>query len=205
MPEEAQAALADWGGRSVPRERFPTVHARWYGAFVTSSRVVVLLSAVLLASCARDAILEVHVALPAGPANRYALVQFETSDADFTTAWARTAEYPGTQLGAAARTVDYSVITESPETRLRMKVSFCTTADCSGIDDAPDRVPAVWYQFDRAFYIGQRTSYTATIATVPLNPPTAPTMVDRCSIAGCVDAVGTTTNFCRIDGRHYCE
>lgn len=158
----------------------------------------------LSVGCARNAILEVEIELPAGPSDRYAVVQFETGDVAFDAVWRRPEEYPGTQLGAP-QTVAYSVISEDETTEVRMKVSFCTTPDCSGLDDAPDRVPALWYEFPRALYVGERTRWTAIVASLPTDPPAAPTEVDRCEIEGCIDAPDSTTTFCRLSGEHYCD
>jgi hypothetical protein len=168
-------------------------------------RLALGLAALLGLGCARNAVLEVTVELPAGPADRFAVVQFETDATDFDTVWARTDDYAGTALGTTPQSVDFSVVSETPETRVRMKVSFCTTADCSGIDDAPDRVPAVWYELERSLYVGRRTQWTATIDTLPIDPPDVPIDVGRCEIAGCIEAPETVSHFCRLDGRHYCE
>jgi len=182
--------------------------AAMFGALVPRGRELLLglmiATVVLSVGCTRDGILEVEVELPAGPTDRYAVVQFETGEVPFDAVWARADEYPGTQLGAP-QTVAYSVIGESDSTVIRMKVSFCTTPDCSGLDDAPDRVPALWYEFPRALYIGERTRWTALIDTLPADPPDAPTEIDRCEIEGCIDAPDSTTTFCRLSGEHYCE
>lgn len=169
------------------------------------SRLVPWLALVVLSACARNAILEVEIDLPPGPMDRYAVVQFETGTTPFDTVWARTDEYPGTRLSAMAQRVSFSVVSESPDTQVRVKVSFCTTPDCSGIDDAPDRVPAVWYEIERSLYIGARTQWRARIATVPTDPPSGPIAVGRCEVAGCIEAPETVSYFCRLDGRHYCE
>ncbi len=179
--------------------------------FVSRSRghlVRLALSLSLLAlsvGCARNAILEVEVELPPGPTDRYAVVQFETGDVAFDAVWARADAFAGTPLTTTPQTIPYSVVSEDASTVIRMKVSFCTTPDCSGIDDAPDRVPALWYQFDRALYIGERTRWTAAITTLPTDPPEDPVEVDRCEIEGCIDAPDSTTTFCRLSGEHYCE
>lgn len=161
--------------------------------------------ALAFAGCARNAVLEIDVDLPPGATDRYAVVQFETGDVAFDSVWRRPDEYAGTALTAERQTVSYSVISESADTHVRMKVSFCTTPDCSGIEDSIDRVPAVWFDLPRSLYIGQRTRWTAVIDTLPIDPPTMPIAVDRCDIEGCIDATGSTTTFCRLDGRHYCE
>lgn len=159
----------------------------------------------LLFGCTRNAILEVELELPPGPADRYAVVQFETGDVPFDSVWQRPDDYDGAVLMPTAQLVTYSVISESSDTHVRMKVNFCTTPDCSGIDDAPDRVPAVWFDVPQSLYVGHRTRWAPTIDALPIDPPTAPITVDRCDIEGCIEATGGTTTFCRLDGRHYCE
>ena len=155
--------------------------------------------------CARNSVLEVVVDLPAGPVGRYAVVQFENQDAEFTAAWRRTDAWPGTALTAERQTAQYSVVSEAVGTRVRVKINFCTTADCSALDDAPDRVPAVWYELERAFYRGRQTRWQLTIPSAPIDPPAAAVMVERCEIAGCISAPSSTESFCRFDGTHFCE
>jgi hypothetical protein len=162
--------------------------------------------AVLLAfGCARNAVLEVDVDLPPGPAGRYAVVQFENQDAEFSSSWGRTDAWPGAALTAERQTVVYSVVTESFDAHVRIKVNFCTTADCSALDDAPDRVPAVWYELDHPFYRGRHTRWHVSIPTAPIDPPDEPITVERCAIAGCISAPDSTQSFCRFDGTHFCE
>lgn len=162
--------------------------------------------AILSVGCARNAILEVDVELPAGPTDRYAVVQFENGDAEYLEGWESDSDYPGTPLLAdEPQTVSYSVVTESSDPHLRMRVAFCITPDCTDVDDSPIRVPGVWYDLPVAFYIGHRTRWTATIDAVPPAPPTEAVVIDRCAIEGCIEAPDGEVYFCRLDGRHYCE
>ena len=155
--------------------------------------------------CARNAVLELEIDLPPGPTSRYAVVQFENQDSEFTASWGRTGSWAGTPLTASRQTVRYSVVTEAVQNRVRIKVNFCTTADCSAIDDAPDRVPALWYELERAFYRGRETHWLLTVMAPPIDPPAAAIEVTRCEIAGCISAPPSTGNYCRFDGTHFCE
>jgi hypothetical protein len=169
------------------------------------SRSLSCLAALLALGCARNSVLEVDIDLPPGPAGRFAVVQFETSDSEFTSSWGRTDAWPGTPLTAARQAAHYSVVSEAVETRVRVKVNFCSTADCTGLEDAPDRVPAAWYELERAFYRGRQTRWRLTIPEVPIDPPDEAVLVERCTIAGCIRAPESTESFCRFDGTHFCE
>ncbi len=173
-------------------------------------RLPVLALALFASACARNAVLEVELTVPGqlvGPA-RFAVVQFETGEQPFGGDWRSSSDYPGVELASEPQTLAYSVISEDPETVVLVKVSFCTTEDCSAIDDAPDRVPAVWFRLERAFYIGQRTRWERTIdaipAEAPMDDPGDVVEVGKCEIEGCITA-GAETQFCRLSGEHYCE
>ena len=65
-------------------------------------------------------------------------------------------------------------------------------------------MPALWYEFDRALYIGERTRWTAAITSLPTDPPVEAIAVDRCEIHGCT--LGLSTSYCDGgDGEHFCE
>lgn len=164
--------------------------------------------ALALSACARNAALEVEIEVPPADAaapSRYAVVQFETAAQSFESDWRGANEYPGALLGTDPQTLRYTVLSESPETVVQVKVLFCTTADCTGADDSPDRTPALWYRLERSLYVGERTRWRVRIASVPSDPPTTPIDVDKCEIEGCIRAGGSETSFCRLSGEHYCE
>lgn len=169
------------------------------------SRLLYCVLGLLSVGCARNAVLEVDLDLPPGPTNRYAVVQFESQDAEFTSSWGRTDSWPGEQLTTERQSVVYSVMTESIDSEVRIKVNFCTSPDCSALDDAPDRVPAVWYELEHPFYLGQHTRWHVTIDAPPIDPPDEATMIDRCEISGCISAPDSTESYCRLDGTHFCE
>lgn len=163
--------------------------------------------ALVTTACARNAALEVELTLPPQPAGatRYAVVQFESEPRSFEADWRGANDYPGTLLTTEAQTVSYSVLSEEPSTVVQVKVLFCTTPDCSAIEDAPDRAPGLWYRLERSLYVGERTRWRATIDAVPPDPPTDAAEIDKCEIEGCIRAGATDTTFCRLSGDHYCE
>lgn len=165
------------------------------------------LSALLLGACARNAVLEVELTVPAQPTSgpqRYAVVQFETDQASFEADWRGSNDYPGVELIDEPQAIAYSVVSEDPDLVVQVKVSFCTTEACTATDDAPDRAPAVWYRLERSLYVGERTRWRPVIAAVPTDPPSAVVGVDKCEIEGCIEA-SAATSFCRLSGEHYCE
>ena len=182
----------------------PSAAAR-YPRGSMAPRILACLLVLLSLGCARNAVLELEVDLPPGPTGRFAVLQFENQDSEFLAAWGGSDAWPGTPLTAERQTVRYSIVSEAVATRVRVKVNFCTTADCSALDDAPDRVPALWYEIERAFYVGRQTEWLLSIPTVPIDPPDAPVTVERCQIGGCISAPPTTGSYCRFDGTHYCE
>lgn len=167
-----------------------------------------LLLFTLLSACARNAVLEVELTVPAQPATgpaRFAVVQFETDQVAFESDWRSSNDYPGAPLAPEPQTLAYSIVSEDPQTVVQVKVSFCTTESCTALpEDAPDRTPAVWYRLERSLFVGQRTRWRPVIDAVPSDPPEAVIEVDKCEIEGCITATGETS-FCRLSGEHYCE
>lgn len=178
--------------------------------------------AALAAGCADNAILEVTLDLPpsgalvvdggvvdAGPmpARRYAFVQIRrAAEFDHAVAWSGT-DPETIELDPTERTIaDYSVVSTDEATDVHVKVQFCVHPQCISPEDmAVPSAPAVWYALEHPFYIGKRTFWDARIDVIP--GPASPTMevlqVGKCEIEGCIS--GVTDDFCRIDGRHWCE
>ena len=158
--------------------------------------------------CARNAVFEVDLTVPALPEGmqRFVVVDVETGDVAFEDDW-RSGARTGTPIGAMPQTLHYSVVSENPETVVQMKVQLCVSANCSALEDAPDRVSTVGYRFERVFYVGQRTRWRTEL---PLDAPVpgataTPIEVGRCEIEGCIEGSGDTS-FCRLTtGEHYCE
>ena len=176
------------------------------------SRAVVRAPIVLLAlsslGCARNAILEIELtvpALPTGAPERFAVAQFETGEVTFEEEWERTVEHEGTALTDAPQTIAYSVVADEEHPVVLVKVLFCTTPDCTALADAADRAPAVWYRLEHPLYIGERTTWQHTIDVLPTDPPPDAIDVDKCEIEGCITAGTSDTTYCRLSGAHYCE
>ena len=165
------------------------------------------LLSLVASACARNAVLEMEIGVPPQPAGplRFAVVQVETDAQPFEGDWVSSNDYAGAPLQATPQVVRYSVVSEDPDTVVQVKVSFCTTEDCSALEDAADRTPGLWYRLERSLYIGQRTRWSPVIDAVPADPPVEPIEVDKCAIEGCIRADGSETSFCRLSGEHFCE
>ena len=162
----------------------------------------------LAGGCARNAVFEIDLTVPAAPAGtpRFVVVDVESGDVAFEDDW-RSGARTGTPLGEMPQTLHYSVVSENPETVVQMKVQFCVSANCSALEDAPDRVATVGYRFERVFYVGQRTRWRTELDfdAATAGGTATPTEVDRCDIEGCIEGSGDTS-FCRLTtGEHYCE
>ncbi len=157
-----------------------------------------------IASCARNAIIEIELTLPPLPAGQpptYAVVMVVDDEHDFDSVNIEP-QNPGTLLGDRQQEIYLSVVTERPDGAMRMVVYFCSNTVCEG-GDVP-RLPQVRYRFVRATYIGHRTRWRGRIDAIPpAGGPFSETCVDRCEIEGCIEGSGT---FCRSeDGTHYCQ
>lgn len=167
-------------------------------------RAAIAALALLLASCAQNAVLELQLMLPpqgAGP-QLYALVQVRrAADHPFDVEW-RGEEIDAVELSGEETRVQISVIGRDPEVDLHVKVRFCRVPSC---DDLGDPVPEVWYAIEHPFYVGRRTAWAACVP-LATDRPTAPIVVDRCEIHGCVRGMGSTS-YCEGagSGAHFCE
>lgn len=173
-----------------------------------------LLALLALTGCARNAFLELEIALPENrwADERYAVVQVVAGEVPFEQEWAGGDPIPAVKLATTQTSTHVSIEgTEDTETKpIRVKVKFCKSPQCSALND--DNAPQVRLQLDRAFYVGQRTSYTWKVACLPnvvgqTDPPPvcdAPqtTTVPKCKVAGCRS--GVTTEYC-AGGKHFCE
>jgi hypothetical protein len=169
-------------------------------------RALGLLGFTLVATaCARNGALEVELTLPPhdGPTPPYAFVQFESDDQPFENDWRASTDYPGVELTSTAQAVRYSVLSESPETVVQVKVRFCRTPTCT--EDDPVSTPAVWYRLERSLYVGVRTWWRPVIQALPAGPPSAPIDIDKCQIEGCIQGGTPGSSFCRLSGEHFCE
>ena len=168
----------------------------------------IALFAVLATSCARNAGIEIELIVPPAPAGThlFAYVQFERPPLDFDSQWPDTTDVAGMPLGSVAQPLHFSVLTESFDAPLLIKVRFCETERCRGSAPAPE----LWFQLEHPFYRAQRTSWTHVITEIPtVNGVSCgqAASIGRCEIQGCVSVSSQADrlNFCRLDGTHFCE
>jgi hypothetical protein len=197
---------------------------------VTEPRALARAAAALLAALAlaqtgcieKNAYLELELDFPADPraaadgtGARNAVVRVNTGDVSFDEDWESSEALAPVRLDPKEPTklaVSVEGREEIEAKPVRIKVRFCADPDCVGIHD--DIAPEVRIEITRAFYLGKRTSLTATIDCIPNvasetdPPPTCPigneavTTIPKCSVAGCRE--GVTTNYCAGD-KHFCE
>lgn len=131
-----------------------------------------------------------------------------------------------------SREVELAVTTESPEAEgvahLRVRIALCEEdGPCQGDANTPE----LQFLLEHPFYPGELTEWRAG----PLDDDDAyhmpdsvvpgrqadiprhqafPVLIDRCSIAGCIELADTSgasfrpdpdTGFCRADGVHFCD
>jgi hypothetical protein len=165
-----------------------------------------ILTALTLAGCARNGVLEVQLTLPPNPPapepQLYAVVTMEPGDADLSNAPIVGAN-PGTALAPGRSTVvSYSILAERFDADTQLQVAFCRSTNCT-MDDL-STVRRKIYRFERPFYQGRRTRWAAEITAIPvLDEPSE--CVDRCFTFGCVEPDNATGDHCRRDGSHQCE
>jgi len=168
-----------------------------------------------LAGCASpNAILEVTIDLPARPVDAtgkvFAFAQFRGDEVPFEDSWpGDPRDYPGTELTESPQTVEYSVISEDDTIGVHLKIRFCegpTTeaASCTEQDELMMDSGAEWFAIEHPFYMSERTEWSKVIAAVPVVRPAEESVVVKCDVKGCVDALGADF-FCRSDGTHFCE
>lgn len=179
-----------------------------------SVRALALLALPLLAGCTRNAFLELQIDLPKNDyaGDRYAVVQVVAGEVSFDQEWAGGDAIPPVKLGASPQSMRVSVEgdADTEQKPLRVKLKFCKSPQCTELAD--DVAPQLRLQLDRAFYIGERTSYTWSVACVPnvkgqTDPPPVceaqkQLTVPKCKVAGCRS--GITSEYC-AGGKHFCE
>lgn len=179
--------------------------------------VPVLLSLLAL-GCARNAIFELEVELPAQPpgAPLFAFAQ-ASEELDFGGDWS---ELEGAPLGPLAASCMRPATAAPCEERLaldpacsevlsvvagggrtgplRVRVRFCESARCDSAADAS--APEARVTVERAFYEAAYTQGRACIDEVPAAPQAIG--IARCDVR-CRE--GTAVQHCRADGTHFCE
>jgi len=173
---------------------------------LTSLTTLSALALGLFASgCAQNAALEIAIEMPFGPddgSRVFVLVQpRKAADNPFADEW-RGDDLDAVELIPGDTFVDnISVMSTDDTTDLNLKVRFCASPNCTAIED--DTAPELWFALQHPFYIGERTSWDVDILEIPEERDTAPEVIEKCQIKGCVD--GPLSSYCRADLRHLCE
>lgn len=180
------------------------------------------LLALLSLGCARNAFLELSVEIPkndrtAQIGDRYALIRVVTADTPFEQEWEGDNPIPPVKLSDAATTlqrISVEAMADSETKPVRVKVRFCKSPTCTDVAARDDRAPEAWLEIERAFYIGERTRLTWSIACIPNAPdvtPAPPTCavanktkiaIEKCRVEGCRS--GQTSSYC-VGTTHFCE
>lgn len=189
--------------------------------------VTALIALVVLTGCARNAILELDVAVPEQTVvdeRRYALVEVSSRlDAFDEDAFA----FEGVEtvdLRDGAETVRFAVVTEDPTRPVGVRVRYCVDPTCSDLtrdvrpfQDVANPLYAERrghrYVLPRAFYVGHVTSYALAVpAAADGGESDTVEEICRCAVAGCVGR--PVTSYCRAssdpcnddpDNTHFCE
>lgn len=182
-----------------------------------------LLLTLLLAGCGQNAVLELELTfvIPAsGSCGRawyrvQTLFAAETGDLDcaFTGAAWDGAPTTSSRLllpRGEPFALQTSIVGEGAEQRepLCVRVAYCATEDCTAVadNDGEDGGPTAWtgFRIERAFYAGERTRLALAFRAATCGPDTLPP-VGKCEVAAEGCASGELFDWCREDGRHYCE
>jgi hypothetical protein len=158
----------------------------------------------LFAGCASDGVLELTLDLPPAPTVDRVFVFTQARDATdnpILDEWRDDADLDGLQLGDARMEDHISLRSARGGIDVNVKLSFCSTARCTALEDST--APQLLYTLTTPVYVGQRTSYTITVASAPTTRDPSVTVVDKCDIAGCVG--GELRSYCSPDGAHFCE
>jgi len=172
-----------------------------------------------LVGCADNAILEVTLDLPPVMDDRsFAFVQARAaSGADLLETWSDESSISGFRLRTGERervTFGVEADGDQVEEGLLLKVRFCDSSRCDSLTDETQDPSEQHYDFERAFYRGEITTYENEITVMPLACDPAGgscahplQMVGKCQVFGC--RAGSSSSGCTGDdgmgARHFCE
>ncbi|QQR91700.1 MAG: hypothetical protein IPJ88_08335 [Myxococcales bacterium] len=169
--------------------------------------IAIALSLWALAGCSaeQNAILEVQLTLPpysaSGAEELYALIQFRWAENNpFSVEW-EGSDPAGVRLEANGTVSEVSVVADSPEGDVNLRVKFCANPTCTALGD--DLAAESRFVLENPLYIGERTFWSATIASIPSDKDSEALIVDKCDIEGCLE--GEASSYCRNAGTHFCE
>lgn len=173
----------------------------------TAARLTWMAAALLLGSCGdpTNAILEMEITLPSVESDaprRFAFTQVRQEEGfPFDATWLASDDVTAVELNGSTQLDQISVVTESVDINVHVRIRFCVSADCSQLTDAS--APELRFVLEHPFYLGERTRWKQTVTEVPTTTDD-PEMVGRCAIRGCVQGPDAVS-YCRGDGSHLCE
>lgn len=91
-----------------------------------------------------------------------------------------------------------SVVTDNPAGDIKVRVRFCSVANCVGEADAP----AQRFIIRAPFYRDERTFYRIFAEDASIDVPEA-IEVGKCAVRGCTDS--DLSSYCNPAGEHLCE
>lgn len=184
-------------------------------------RAIIGVSAVLLlAGCARNAVLELSVTLPAATDQvRFAFVEVsedDLGDDPFAVQWAPSG-LTAIPLGTAPEVYPVSIVSSGFRGDALVRVSFCADEDCAAAGPPGDPLVEVRTRIESPLYTGAATSVALSLDGVLGAGDAFPAgcvlestgvvgcLIERCRVAGC--SVGTGREFCidGLSGAHFCE
>lgn len=186
------------------------------------TQALLLLLAMGITGCARNAIFNLDVVIPAQTVTdgrRYAFIAVSSGQSDFDEQPFAVQGAVNVDLTEGRRVVPFAVTSSDPTTAVRVLVRYCHEPNCAELDldmrpFMEGMVPGYRYAFEHPFYIGAVTSYTLPVPALGMPAESsAINTVCRCAIEGCGEAEpGSshcygTAELCTDDPAfpHFCE
>ena len=170
--------------------------------------LISLFAFVFVSACGEDrALLDVELELPlsGGTGTRmWAFVEVQ-ADAKGDFLWPP-GEGTSKQLLVTPATLEFGV-PATKNTGMRMRVSFCYTANCNDVQDLLGMAPQIGYRIERSHYLFETTRFVRSIDKIPPEGEAKEVIVGKCEIEGCWSKgdTGGAIVWCERDGRHACE
>lgn len=180
--------------------------------------VLTVLSLALLQGCAKNAIFEIEMQLPAtgqqpvptlGPI-MYVKLQIQPGPSVWGDLWAVTASETVGPIAltdsAQTITVDIEGDGDHLDQPVDVRILYCSSESCA------TTVSERWLEFEHPFFQGKSTYYRVpaeqTTTGLERNDAdgTDPMVVEKCEVAGCVETNGEfLMDYCPSSGVHWCE
>ncbi len=148
--------------------------------------LMALASTLLLAGCAQNASMDGELVLPASADGLYVRVSVRR-DGRFEDLWDSSSLPSSVRLGTSPQEYNFSLVSESFDQDVLVKVEYCREADCEGLRctgeecgplQRADPQAAMWVTLEHPFYQAKVTRWALTIPAVP-----------TCTDASCSDVV----------------